>query len=181
MSAIILPWDELVEREDVLILDTETTGRGQRAEIIEIALIDTTGNERYRSLCKPERPIPITAMRVHKITDRMVANATTWVDIHEMVEKLFEQAEYVLAWNADFDERMLRQTAERYELEWKYKNKLQDLLRDYRKLRSDRLGYSLQDACVHEGVPRDESKAHRALADCYSVLEVMRAFVKYEM
>ena len=86
MSAIILPWDELVDREDVLILDTETTGRGQRAEIIEIALIDTTGNERFLSLCKPEKPIPITAMRVHKITDRMVADAKTWVDIHEMVE-----------------------------------------------------------------------------------------------
>ena len=181
MSAIILPWDELVEREDVLILDTETTGRGQRAEIIEIALIDTTGRERFLSLCKPERPIPITAMRVHKITDRMVADAKTWVDIHMAVKKLFKQSEYVLAWNADFDERMLRQTAERYELEWKYKNKLHDLLRDYRKLRSDRLGYSLQEACGHEGVPRDESKAHRALVDCYSVLEVMRAYVRNEM
>ena len=121
MPTNIIPWDELVEQEDVLILDTETTGRGQRAEIIDIAMIDTIGNERFESLCKPERPIPITAMRVHKITDRMVANAETWVDIHKTVEKLFEQAEYVLAWNADFDERMLRQTAERYELEWKYK------------------------------------------------------------
>ena len=181
MPTTIIPWDELVEREDVLILDTETTGRGQQAEIIEIAMIDTTGNERYRSLCKPERPIPITAMRVHKITDRMVAAAKTWVDIHETVEKLFEQAESVLAWNADFDERMLRQTAERYGLEWKNKYKLHDLLHDYRKLRSDRLGYSLQEACDHEGVPRDESEAHRALADCYSALEVMQAYVKNEM
>ena len=42
MPSTIVPWDELVEREDVLILDTETTGSGERAEIIEIALIDTT-------------------------------------------------------------------------------------------------------------------------------------------
>ena len=181
MPTNIIPWDELVEQEGVLILDTETTGRGQRAEIIDIALIDTTGEERFQSLCKPEKPIPITAMRVHKITDRMVADADTWPDIHKTVEKLFEQAEYVLAWNADFDERMLRQTAERYELEWKNKYKLHDLLRDYRKLRSDRLGYSLQEACGHEGVPRDESNAHHAQADCYNVLDVMRAYVKNEM
>ena len=181
MSSIILPWDELLEREDILILDTETTGRGERAEIIEIAMIDTTGRERFLSLCKPEKAIPITAMRVHKITDRMVADAKTWPDIHKAVEKLFEQAEWVLAWNADFDERMLRQTAERYELEWKNKYKLHDLLRDYRKLRSDRLGYSLQEACGHEGVPRDESKAHRALDDCFSVLEVMRAYVRNDI
>ena len=181
MPATILPWDELVEREDVLILDTETTGRGQRAEIIEIAMIDTTGKERFQSLCKPEKPIPITAMRVHKITDRMVVDAKTWADIHKIVKKLFKKAEYVLAWNADFDVRMLRQTASRYGLNWKTKYKLHDLLRDYRELRPDRLGHSLKEACDHESVPRDESKAHRALADCYSVLEVMRAYVLYEM
>ena len=150
----ILPWDELVEQDDILILDTETTGRGQQAEIIEIAMIDTTGKERFQSLCKPKNPIPIPAMRVHKITDRMVADAKTWPDIHKAVKKLFKQAEYVLAWNADFDERMLMQTASRYGLQWKNKYKLHDLLSDYRALRPDRLGYSLQDACGHEGVPR---------------------------
>lgn len=144
-------------------------------------MIDTTGNERFQSLCRPENPIPITATRVHNITDRMVADAKAWSDIHGTVKKLFKRAEYVLAWNADFDERMLRQTAERYELEWKSKFKLHDLLHDYRGLRPDSLGHSLQKACNHEGVPRDESKAHRALADCHDVLEVMRAYVKNEM
>ena len=177
----ILPWDELVEQDDILILDTETTGRGQRAEIIEIALIDTTGKELFQSLCKPENRIPIPAMRIHKITDRMVADAETWEDIHGTVEALFKKAEYVLAWNADFDERMLRQTATRYGLNWNSKFKLHDLFRDYKSLRSDKLGHSLQEACRYESVPRDESKAHRALADCYDVLEVMRAYVKYEM
>ena len=181
MPATILSWDELVEREDILILDTETTGRGQRAEIIEIAMMDTTGKERFQSLCKPENPIPITAMRVHKITDRMVADAKTWADIHGTVKKLFKKAEFVLAWNADFDERMLIQTADRYGLKWKSKSKFHDLLRDYRILRLDRLGHSLEDACGHEGVPRNEIMAHRALADCYDVLEVMRAYVRDEM
>ena len=181
MPATIVPWDEFVERKDVLILDTETTGRGQYAEIIEIALIDTTGKVRFQSLCKPENSIPITAMRIHKITDRMVADANTWTDIHKTVKKLFKQAEWVLAWNADFDERMLRQTANRYGLQWKNKYKLHDLLQDYRELRSDRLGYSLQEACGHEGVPRDESKAHRTLPDCYSVLEVMRAYMRNDI
>ena len=181
MPSTLIPWDELVERDDVLILDTETTGRGQYAEIIEIALIDTTGEVRFQSLCRPEKPIPIPAMRVHKITDRMVADAKTWPDIHKVVKKLFKQSDYVLAWNADFDERMLRQTASRYGLQWKNKHRLHDLLQDYRQLRSDRLGYSLQEACGYEGVPYDKSKAHRALPDCYSVLEVMRAYVRNEI
>ena len=181
MPRTILPWDELVDRDDVLILDTETTGRGKRDEIIEIALIDTTGKKRFLSLCKPEKPIPIKAMQVHKITDRMVANAKTWPDIHKAVKKLFKRADYVLAWKAEFDESMLRQTAERYGLQWKNKYKLHDLLQDYRELRPDKLSHSLEDACGHEGVPRVESKAHRALPDCYDVLEVMRAYVRNEM
>ena len=77
MPSTIIPWDELVERDDVLILDTETTSRGQRAEIIEIAMIDTTGEERCQSSRRPENPIPIIMMRVHKIEDRMVADAKT--------------------------------------------------------------------------------------------------------
>ena len=119
MLATQLPWDELVEREDILILDTETTGRGQRAKIIEIAMIDTIGKMRFQSLCRPERPIPKPAMRVHKITNRMVADAKKWADIHGTIKTLFNQAEYVLAWNADFDERMLKQTTKRYGLKWK--------------------------------------------------------------
>ena len=177
MPATILPWDELVEREDVLILDTETTGRDQRAEIIEIAMIDTTGKELFQSLCKPEKPIPKSAMRVNRITNRMVADARKWEDIHGIVKDLFKKAEYVLAWHADFDEKMLKQTEKRYGLKWKSKSKLHDLLSDYRNLRPDKVGHSLEEACRHEGVSHNESKAHRALTDCFDVLEVMRAYV----
>ena len=181
MPTIILPWYELVEREDVFILDTETTGFGERAEIIEIAMIDTTGKERFQSLCKPQRSIPKSATKVNKITDRMVADAKTWADIHGTVKNLFKQADFVLAWNAEFDKRMLWQTADRYGLAWENKYQLHDLLSDYRKLRPDRLGHSLKEACSHEGVPRDENKAHRALDDCNSVLDMMRAYVRNEM
>ena len=66
-------------------------------------------------------------------------------------------------------------------MQWKNKHRLHDLLKDYRQLRSDRLGYSLQEVCGHEGVPYDKSKAHRALPDCRSVLDVMRAYVKNEL
>lgn len=152
-----------------------------RAEIIEVALIDTTDRERFQAFCRPENPIPITVMRIHKITGKMVADAKTWPGIHKAVGKLFKQADYVLAWNADFDERILRRTANRYGLQWKNKYRLHDQLQDYRQLRSDRLGHSLQEACSHEDAPYDKSKAHRALPDCHSVLDVMRAYVKNKM
>ena len=111
----------------------------------------------------------------------MVANAKKWKDIHGTIDKLLRKSKYVLAWNADFDEMMLKQTAERYHLRWKAKIRFHDLLEDYRKLRPGLSHHSLADACRHEGVPSDKYKAHRARADCYSVLDVMRAYVKNEM
>ena len=87
--------------------------------------------------------------------------------IHKAVRKLFKQAKFVLAWNADFDERMLRQTASRYDLQW--------------KTNTDFMTGCLQEACSHEGAPYDKSKAHRAPPDCYNVLDVMRAYVKNEI
>ena len=176
-----MKWKDLLGRDDVLILDTETTGLGERAEIIEIAVIDTTGKERFQSFCKPQRRIPKSATKINKITNDMVASAKKWRDIHGTVDKLIRQANYVLAWNADFDERMLRQTAERFHLRWKAKIRFHDLLRDYRRLRPDKVHHSLEDACRHEGIPSDKKKAHRAQADCFSVLDVMRAYVKNEL
>ena len=107
----------------------------------------------------------------------MVEKAQKWAAIHGTVAELFQQADHVLAWNAEFDETMLKQTAKRYRLRWRSGSKFHDLLGDYRTLRPDLIRYRLKDACRREGVPRDESKAHRALADCYDVLAVMRACV----
>ena len=124
-----MKWKELLGRADVLILDTETTGLRERAEIIEIAVIDTAGRERFHSLCKPQRRVPKSATEINNITNDMVANAKKWKDIHGTIDKLLRKSKYVLAWNADFDEMMLRQTAERYHLRWKAKIRFHDLLR----------------------------------------------------
>ena len=46
-------WKPLLDRHDVLILDTETTGRSRSAQIVEIALLDTRGVVRINSLVMP--------------------------------------------------------------------------------------------------------------------------------
>ena len=44
----------LLARDDVLILDTETTGAGHGAEVIEVSVIDTRGAVRLDTLVKPK-------------------------------------------------------------------------------------------------------------------------------
>ena len=43
-------WPGLLGRDDVLILDTETTGLGRDAEVIEVAVINTRGAQVLHSL-----------------------------------------------------------------------------------------------------------------------------------
>ena len=46
-------WPQLLDRGDVLILDTETTGLGRESEVIEVALINTRGEELLHRLALP--------------------------------------------------------------------------------------------------------------------------------
>jgi len=59
---------ELLLKEPIF-LDTETTGLDNRAEIIEISIVDYQGKVLFDELVKPMRTIPIEATRVHGITN----------------------------------------------------------------------------------------------------------------
>ena len=64
-----------------LYLDTETTGLGQRDEIVEIAILDPPGKMVIDTLVRPSKPIPQDAVAIHGITNAMVSVAPTWNSI----------------------------------------------------------------------------------------------------
>ncbi len=56
---IAIAWaNGIVSRRDVLYLDTETTGLGSQAEIVEIAVVDGAGRTVLNRLVRPTSPIP---------------------------------------------------------------------------------------------------------------------------
>ena len=63
---------DLLDRDDVLLVDTETTGLSDKAEVIEIAAIDTVGNLRLSVLSMPEGRISSGASRVNGLTRKEV-------------------------------------------------------------------------------------------------------------
>ena len=176
-SAVVESWRNLLDRDGVLILDAETTGLGPRAEVVELAVIDTTGRTRLHGFALPRR-MPTEAARVHGL-DRaklQVLGAVPWPEIHPEVCEVLGVASVVLAWNAGFDARVLGQTAARYgvdlpSIEWR------DLLADYRTLGHQ--GNRLHQATAREGV-KVPGDAHRALGDCRRVLALMRAVCRPE-
>jgi DNA polymerase III epsilon subunit-like protein len=100
-----------------VFLDTETTGIGPHAEVIEIAIIDTQGKLIFESLVKPRGLIEADAIRVHGITADLVQDAPTWQDVWPLVEPHL-LAQPVGAYNVDFDLRLMKQTHKRSMLTW---------------------------------------------------------------
>ncbi len=98
-------------------LDTETTGLGQEAEIVEIAVLDFEGEALFESLVRPRGPIPPDATGVHGITTAMVAGAPDWRSVWLEVEPILA-GRPVAIYNAEFDLRMMRLAHRRASLAW---------------------------------------------------------------
>ena len=94
-----------------LILDTETTGLDDEAEICEIAVINHLGEVLLDTRVKPVYGISADATRVHGITDADVAGAPTIGEALTEELRSMLNTSTIAIYNADFDLRMLRQSA----------------------------------------------------------------------
>ena len=93
-----------------LYLDTETTGFGPLDEICEISIVDDRGEVVLDTLVKPTIPMNPDAQAVHGISDDMLANAPSFKDIANDLSIILS-GNTVVIYNADYDLRMLAQSA----------------------------------------------------------------------
>ena len=171
---------------NALILDTETTGLGDDAEVVELALIDCTGAVLLDTLVRPSGPVPAEAAAIHGITDAMLAGAPTWSEIHARFCDLVEGRQVVI-YNREFDVRVIRQTAHRYglpapqgfdlELDGSAVHCAMQAYAGFHGEWSEEKGQyrwqRLSAAAAQQGVT--VTNAHRALGDCLMTLGVVRA------
>lgn len=97
---------ERVAHPGTIFLDTETTGLGSGAEIIDLAVVDLQGAVLIDTLISPLRPIPPETTRVHGIVAADVAGAPSWGEIYPLLAALLQERP-VVVYNADFDRRMV--------------------------------------------------------------------------
>ena len=111
-------WSDLLNRPDVLVVGTATSGFGPEAEVLEIAILDTLGEVRYEAPVLPEGPIQPDAGTLHDLTLETLREmgARSWPEHHEAVAALLRDADTVLAYNASHNSESIAQTAERYGL-----------------------------------------------------------------
>lgn len=150
---------------NTIYLDAETTGLDGKAEIIQLAIKDKAGNILLNTLVQCQDGIPEAATAVHGINNEMLADAPHWPDIHEQIITILRRADTIKIYNAPFDLRLLRQTAQRYGLSTP-KFFARCVMREYAKLHFDGDWVKLTEACAHEGIDVTDLTAHNALSDC---------------
>jgi len=114
--AQVIKWaQDLMKRDNFYVLDTETTGVGKGDEIVQIGIVDKNGTVVMNQLVKPSQPIPDGASAVHGIYDDDVTDAPTYKDVYVNLSKVLA-GQVVIAYNMDFDWRMLQQSSYKYRL-----------------------------------------------------------------
>lgn len=163
--------------QDFVVIDTETTGLNSLAEVVEISIIDKSGNIILDSMVKPSVSIPSDASRIHGITDDQVSNVPTWRDIHDKVIGIIS-GRLAIAYNAAFDFRVMRQSAEKYKLDWPRLERecAMELYAEFfgqKRYDGDYTWQKLSDAA--DDMMIEVSGAHRSLSDCRTTLDLINA------
>lgn len=168
--------------QDPVFLDTETTGLDAGAQALEIGLVNARGDLIYETRLKPTVSIDPAAAAVHGISEAMLADAPGWPDIAQQLQHHIDQRPLVI-FNADFDMRILKQTAEAHNdpVSWL------DTLTVYCAMRlaagyygpTNRYGtISLASAASQAGL-NWSGRAHSAVADAVMTAGVVRDIAEY--
>ena len=92
---------------DLVIFDTETTGLGADAEVVEIAALKLDGTVVLDTLVKPRQSIPLEATAVHGISDEDVAGCAR---LESVLAGLTGREGPLASYNLAFDERVIQQS-----------------------------------------------------------------------
>ncbi|NLM96009.1 MAG: 3'-5' exonuclease [Halanaerobiaceae bacterium] len=153
----------LENKQKYCLVDTETTGLGNNDRVVEIAIIDLDGKVLLNTLVNPGISIPPEAERIHGISDSMVKDAPSIGSVGEKIRENLNDR-IMIAYNAEFDARMIRQT---FNIDVNYECLMYNVM-DFHN--SDRY-MSLEKATAHL---RKEDQEHRALGDCYLCLKLIK-------
>ncbi len=99
----------LLERQDWVLLDTETTGLSPQDEIVQIAVLGPDGRSLMDTYVSPTRSIPADATAIHGITDSDVQGAPMFPEVFDELKRIIS-GKTVVIYNAVFDLRLIQQT-----------------------------------------------------------------------
>lgn len=167
-------------KEDFIILDTETTGLGEDDEIVSVAIVAKNGEVLLDTLLCHEKKSSPQALATHLHTYEETRTAPHFRDIHLKILGTI-RGKTVLIYNADFDWRLLEQTAKRYKVVGPGEPvRLSCAMKAFARFYGEWNDYygsyrwqSLTAAARHFGIPVE--RAHSAAGDALMTLRVVEA------
>jgi DNA polymerase III subunit epsilon len=160
------------------VLDTETTGLGKGDEIVQIGIIDKSGEVVLDALVRPTQRLSREVIAVHGITNEMLLTAPTLDDLYVTLSVKLAGA-HLVAYNMDFDWRMMTQSLALYKLPLFRTASRHCAMKQYASYHgswnSQRNSYNwhnLGKAATHEKI--EVVDAHTALGDVKMTLQLIK-------
>lgn len=168
--------DGKVAPEEVLILDTETTGLSYKDEILQLSIINGCGEKIFNEYVKPGfNKKWEEAEKNNHISPKMVANKKKLKSYELFILGQLFQAKYIVGYNIAFDLKMLAQSLDIPNYVY---DKALDVMESFSRVKNDRLAvtdalipHPLKDCAeFFNYVPEAEHQYHDSLEDCRATL-----------
>lgn len=172
---IIRALDFLQAPTDYVAFDLETTGlHPESNEIIEIGAVKVQNGQivsSFQQLVKPSNPVPPQASKVNHITNTLLKDSPTIVEVLPRFLEFIKDVPVLIAHNANFDAGFLCAAADHNALtiNHSYVDSLEIAKEAWPDLPNKKLG----TVADHIGVVNQQ--AHRALGDAEVVHEIVKA------
>ncbi len=182
----VAQWARELLKGEFVIIDTETTGFEADGEIIQIGIIDQAGATVLERLIKPTKSI--LNANYHGITDDMLANAPGFPEVYGQI-KLALQGKVVLAYNTEYDSRMLSQVCRKHGLEEIVPSATHCVMEQYAQFNGEWNDYhgnyrwkKLREALAAFGLKHEDfgTKEHDACTDARATLAVIKKMAEFD-
>ena len=107
----IIDYAKSLRLERVISFDTETTGLTDDDEVLQLSISDGYGRPLLNEYVRPKhRRSWLEAQQIHGISPDDVMSCPTLDSITPTIHRIFSSASLILAYNIEFDDRMLKQS-----------------------------------------------------------------------
>lgn len=155
-----------------IVIDTETTGVDNQAEILQLSIIDGYGNKLWDKYYKPVHTTSWEqAQAVNKISPEMVAKCNPLILDKERIENLISGYDLIVGYNIPFDIRMCQQNG------LSIHKDIFDVMRAFARIYGEynpKYGSykwkKLSECASYYGYEEDLNNLHNSICDCLATL-----------
>ena len=161
------------DEKRTVFLDTETTGVASDDEVIELAILDNKKNVLFHKMFEPGKEINPFASKVSGITDAMVKGCPKFSEYIEEIKQIL-YGKRVVGWNIAFDDKLMKQTAEKQHIEFDSENYESVDLMIMAGYYFNTCGEFLKQNEVMHAFNIGHDEKHRAVDDVADMIDVLR-------